>query len=122
MYQTTYNHSQSLLGVGDDFGTLHILEVPWSLRQPSPNELNAMSLYFERESSRLDYYKVKLQLYQSWTKFQGYTVQSFILYYFLMDQLMILLKQRLSPIQDFYVRNLFKMYVRFNAFSGTKTI
>lgn len=48
---------QSLLGVGDDFGTLHILEVPWSLRQASQNELNAMSLYFERESSRLEYYK-----------------------------------------------------------------
>ncbi|XP_063681640.1 dynein axonemal intermediate chain 3-like [Bolinopsis microptera] len=48
---------QVLLGVGDNFGTLHILEVPWSLRQASPNELHAMSSYFDRECSRIDYYK-----------------------------------------------------------------
>jgi kynurenine formamidase len=30
---------QQLLGIGDDTGTLHILEVPWSLRQAVPNEV-----------------------------------------------------------------------------------
>jgi len=48
---------QVLLGVGDNSGTLHILEIPWSLRQASANELTAMSSYFDRECSRIDYYK-----------------------------------------------------------------
>lgn len=34
---------QHLLAVGDNAGTLHILEIPWSLRQPTPNEVSALS-------------------------------------------------------------------------------
>ena len=30
---------QHLLAVGDAMGTLHILSIPWSLRQPTPNEV-----------------------------------------------------------------------------------
>jgi len=30
---------QHLLAVGDAAGTLHILEIPWSLRLPTPNEV-----------------------------------------------------------------------------------
>ena len=32
---------QLMLGVGDLGGTLHILEVPWSLRHPSSHEVYA---------------------------------------------------------------------------------
>ena len=30
---------QQLLAVGDQLGTLHIVEVPWSFRQPIPHEV-----------------------------------------------------------------------------------
>jgi len=30
---------QHLMAVGDAAGTLHILAIPWSLRQPTPNEV-----------------------------------------------------------------------------------
>ncbi|CAL1545233.1 unnamed protein product [Lymnaea stagnalis] len=49
-YQVT--QKQQLIAVGDNSGTLHILEIPWSLRQPTPNEVNAVSNYFEREVKR----------------------------------------------------------------------
>jgi WD40 repeat protein len=49
-YQVT--SKQHLLAVGDAMGTLHILAIPWSLRQPTPNELNSMSNYIDREVSR----------------------------------------------------------------------
>ena len=31
-----------LLAVGDQSGTLHILEVPWTLRHPSSSEVSTM--------------------------------------------------------------------------------
>ena len=34
-----FTAKQHLLAVGDGAGTLHILEIPWSLRQPTPNEV-----------------------------------------------------------------------------------
>ncbi|KAK2179552.1 hypothetical protein NP493_483g01017 [Ridgeia piscesae] len=46
---------QHLLGIGDDHGTLHILEIPWSLRKPTHNELNGVSNYFEREVKRREF-------------------------------------------------------------------
>lgn len=49
-YQVT--QKQQLLAVGDNSGTLHILEVPWSLRQPTAGELNSMTNYIEREVKR----------------------------------------------------------------------
>ena len=35
---------QHLLAVGDHAGTLHILEIPWSLRQPTANEVRGGAL------------------------------------------------------------------------------
>lgn len=46
------SQKQHLLAVGDNAGTLHILEIPWSLRQPTPNELASVSNYVEREVKR----------------------------------------------------------------------
>ena len=33
------SRKQHLLGVADNVGTLHILEIPWNLRQPAVNEV-----------------------------------------------------------------------------------
>lgn len=30
---------QQLLSIGDNVGTLHIMEVPWNLRRPAVNEV-----------------------------------------------------------------------------------
>ncbi|KAK0069497.1 WD repeat-containing protein 63 [Biomphalaria pfeifferi] len=49
-YQVT--QKQQLIAVGDYTGTLHILEIPWSLRHPTANEVNAVSNYIEREVKR----------------------------------------------------------------------
>lgn len=49
-YQVT--QKQQLLAVGDNAGTLHILEIPWSLRQSTPGEMNGMANYIEREVKR----------------------------------------------------------------------
>ena len=40
---------QHLLAVGDSMGTLHVLEIPWSLRLPTPNEV-CTSLFHQRLS------------------------------------------------------------------------
>ncbi|XP_078264204.1 dynein axonemal intermediate chain 3 [Rhinoraja longicauda] len=50
---------QHLLAVSDDFGTLHILEVPWSLRHPFNQELPIVEAYFDREEKRLDYFETR---------------------------------------------------------------
>ncbi|XP_015210607.2 dynein axonemal intermediate chain 3 isoform X2 [Lepisosteus oculatus] len=47
---------QHFLAVSDELGTLHILEIPWTLRRPSSNEKSSMSSYFEREVSHLEYF------------------------------------------------------------------
>ncbi|BFY99788.1 hypothetical protein BsWGS_02828 [Bradybaena similaris] len=49
-YQVT--QKQQLIAVGDNAGTLHILEIPWSLRQATPNELNGVANYIAREVKR----------------------------------------------------------------------
>ena len=46
---------QQLLAAGDEVGTLHIMEVPWTLRQSPHNELNIIENYLEREASRLQF-------------------------------------------------------------------
>jgi hypothetical protein len=38
-------------------GTLHILEVPWSLRRNISGELQAIKSYFSRESERREFVK-----------------------------------------------------------------
>ena len=40
MYVRIYTDKQHLLAVGDQTGTLHILEVPWTLRHPSSGEVS----------------------------------------------------------------------------------
>jgi len=37
---------QHLMAVGDTAGTLHILAIPWSLRQPTPNEVRYILVIF----------------------------------------------------------------------------
>ena len=39
------NAKLHLLAVSDAVGTLHILELPWNLRQPTPNEVNSVQGY-----------------------------------------------------------------------------
>lgn len=50
---------QQLIGIGDSMGTLHILEVPWSLRRTISGELAAVKAYFNRETERRDYVKAR---------------------------------------------------------------
>ncbi|XP_055486751.1 dynein axonemal intermediate chain 3 [Leucoraja erinacea] len=53
------SQKQHLLAVSDDFGTLHILEVPWSLRHPFNQELSTVEAYFDREEQRLAYFETR---------------------------------------------------------------
>ncbi|XP_053326034.1 dynein axonemal intermediate chain 3 [Spea bombifrons] len=46
---------QHFVALGDDCGTLHILEMPWTLRQPSANEVSTVQNYFDREVKHLEY-------------------------------------------------------------------
>ncbi|XP_067892433.1 dynein axonemal intermediate chain 3 isoform X2 [Heterodontus francisci] len=50
---------QHLLAVSDDFGTLHILEVPWALRYPLGQEKSNVEAYFDREVKRLEYFEAR---------------------------------------------------------------
>ncbi|XP_064386318.1 dynein axonemal intermediate chain 3-like isoform X2 [Halichondria panicea] len=54
VYPWPLTSKQLMLAVGDSGGTLHILEVPWSLSHPSSNEVSIMKSFFEREEKRLD--------------------------------------------------------------------
>ncbi|XP_078501688.1 dynein axonemal intermediate chain 3 [Lissotriton helveticus] len=46
---------QHFLALSDDNGTLHVLEIPWTLRNPSHNELSLIEHYFEREVKHLEF-------------------------------------------------------------------
>lgn len=48
---------QHFLAVADDGGTLHVLEIPWTLYHPSANESAAVSHYLDREVGHLEYYE-----------------------------------------------------------------
>ncbi|KAM5148884.1 dynein axonemal intermediate chain 3 [Mantella aurantiaca] len=48
---------QHFLALADDCGTLHVLEIPWTLHHPSANENTGMQHYFEREVKHLEYYE-----------------------------------------------------------------
>ncbi|XP_047663047.1 dynein axonemal intermediate chain 3 isoform X2 [Tachysurus fulvidraco] len=56
---------QHFLAVSDHLGTLHVLEIPWMLRNPFPNEEHSMSSYLEREVERLIYIEKKLEVQES---------------------------------------------------------
>ncbi|XP_016076111.1 PREDICTED: WD repeat-containing protein 63 [Miniopterus natalensis] len=51
----TFSAKQQFLAVADYYGTLHILEIPWTLSHPSLNEVSSISHYFEREVKHLEY-------------------------------------------------------------------
>ncbi|ELK06302.1 WD repeat-containing protein 63 [Pteropus alecto] len=51
----TFSAKQQFMAVADYYGTLHILEIPWTLSHPSGNEVSSISHYFEREVKHLDY-------------------------------------------------------------------
>ncbi|XP_031430157.1 dynein axonemal intermediate chain 3 isoform X2 [Clupea harengus] len=50
---------QHLLAVSDHFGTLHILEIPWTLRAPSSSEKQSIRKYFDKEGDRLIYFETR---------------------------------------------------------------
>lgn len=52
IYPFQVTQKQQLIAVGDIAGTLHILEIPWSLRQATPNETTSVANYIEREVKR----------------------------------------------------------------------
>uniref|UniRef100_A0A8D2JD23 WD repeat domain 63 n=1 Tax=Varanus komodoensis TaxID=61221 RepID=A0A8D2JD23_VARKO len=51
-----YSSKQHFLAVSDDFGTLHILEISWTLSHPSTNERSSVLHYFEREVKHLEFF------------------------------------------------------------------
>ncbi|ROL01490.1 WD repeat-containing protein 63 [Anabarilius grahami] len=46
-----------LLAVSDRIGTLHILQIPWTLRKCSNSERQNVRKYFEKEEERLEYFE-----------------------------------------------------------------
>ncbi|XP_006740857.1 WD repeat-containing protein 63 [Leptonychotes weddellii] len=51
----TFSAKQQFIAIADYYGTLHILEIPWTLSHPSTNEVSSMNHYFEREVKHLEY-------------------------------------------------------------------
>nr|KAF6445593.1 hypothetical protein HJG59_019528 [Molossus molossus] len=50
-----FSAKQQFIAIADYYGTLHILEIPWTLSHPSSNEVSSISYYFEREVKHLEY-------------------------------------------------------------------
>ncbi|XP_043086282.1 dynein axonemal intermediate chain 3 isoform X2 [Puntigrus tetrazona] len=48
---------QHLLAVSDRLGTLHVLQIPWSLRRSSGSERQIVKKYLEKEEERLEYFE-----------------------------------------------------------------
>ncbi|XP_037354413.2 dynein axonemal intermediate chain 3 isoform X1 [Talpa occidentalis] len=51
----TFSAKQQFIAIADYYGTLHILEIPWTLSHPSTNEASSINHYFEREVKHLEY-------------------------------------------------------------------
>ncbi|KAG8519517.1 WD repeat-containing protein 63 [Galemys pyrenaicus] len=51
----TFSVKQQFIAIADYYGTLHILEIPWTLSHPSTNEASSINYYFEREVKHLEY-------------------------------------------------------------------
>ncbi|KAM6168306.1 dynein axonemal intermediate chain 3 [Erethizon dorsatum] len=50
-----FSAKQQFIAIADYYGTLHILEIPWTLSHPSANEVSSVNHYFEREVKHLEY-------------------------------------------------------------------
>lgn len=48
---------QQLIAIGDSIGTLHIMEVPWSLRRTINGEYQSVKAYLARETERRGFVK-----------------------------------------------------------------
>ncbi|KAM4629289.1 dynein axonemal intermediate chain 3 [Polymixia lowei] len=53
---------QHFLAVSDDLGTVHILEIPWTLRSPSSNEKLNVRKYFDKEVERVLYFEKRREM------------------------------------------------------------
>ncbi|XP_063056855.1 dynein axonemal intermediate chain 3 isoform X2 [Engraulis encrasicolus] len=53
---------QHLLAISDHFGTLHILEIPWTLRSTSASEKQNIRKYFDKEVERLIYFEKRQEM------------------------------------------------------------
>ncbi|XP_038167661.1 dynein intermediate chain 3, axonemal isoform X1 [Arvicola amphibius] len=51
----TFSSKQQFIAIADYYGTLHILEIPWTLSHPSFNEVSSVNYYFDREVKHLEY-------------------------------------------------------------------
>ncbi|XP_073090319.1 dynein axonemal intermediate chain 3 isoform X1 [Manis javanica] len=51
----TFSAKQQFIAIADYYGTLYILEIPWTLSHPSTNEVSSINHYFEREVKHLEY-------------------------------------------------------------------
>ncbi|XP_026055614.1 dynein axonemal intermediate chain 3 [Carassius auratus] len=54
---SSISSKQHLLAVSDRLGTLHILQIPWTLRRSSNSERQIVKKYFEKEEERLEYFQ-----------------------------------------------------------------
>lgn len=52
----------TFLGVGDDNGTLHILELPYTLWKKIGNEEQTMREFWDREVARVEYFKRRFEI------------------------------------------------------------
>ncbi|KAM8790421.1 dynein axonemal intermediate chain 3 isoform 1-T1 [Rhynchonycteris naso] len=57
-----FSAKQQFIAVADYYGTLHILEIPWTLSHPSANEVSSISFYFDREVKHLEYVEQRKQI------------------------------------------------------------
>ncbi|KAM5320931.1 dynein axonemal intermediate chain 3 [Glossophaga mutica] len=58
----TFSAKQQFIAIADYYGTLHILEIPWTLSHPSANEVLIVSHYFEREVKHLEYVRQRKEI------------------------------------------------------------
>jgi len=58
-FQSSMN--RQLLAVGDDQGTVHVMEVPRILRRASANEKTFTNTFFEREVKRVEYVQKRVE-------------------------------------------------------------
>lgn len=58
----TFSSKQQFIAIADYYGTLHILEIPWTLSHPSSNEVSSVNYYFEREVRHLEYVQQRKEI------------------------------------------------------------